>query len=149
MTTHNDHEYASTGLSLQAPLRVKQDDTVKYLKHSASGRTGKFIAQYDQYVERNDQSFTILGIVDPRTYDAHDCGQMFCIQFNDGMQISAWPEEVENALEVSSLVLTEPQDRTVQSTLLLALDADAQSDYETSPLMFSQGHMNEHEGARA
>lgn len=149
MTTHNDHEYATAGLSLQAPLRAEQDGTVKYLQHSASGRTGKFTAHYDQYVERKDQSFTILGIVDPRTYDAHDCGQMFCIQFNDGTTISAWPEEVENALEVSSLVLIEPQQQTVQSTLLLALDADAQSDYETSPLMFSQGHMFEHEGARA
>ena len=68
-----------------------------YIEHPASGKTGTFAAKYDQHAERNGQTFTVLGTVDPATYDAEECGTMYCIRFADGAEIEAWPEEVETA----------------------------------------------------
>lgn len=75
-----------------------------YIEHPASGKTGTFIAKYDQHAERNGQTFTVLGAVDPKTYDATECGEMFSIRFADGVQIDAWPEEVESAMNEARLV---------------------------------------------
>ena len=80
-----------------------------YIDHPASGKTGTFAAKYDQHAERNGQSFTVLGAVDPSTYDADECGEMFTIRFADGVQIDAWPEEVESARVAQS-----PVDRLYQ-----------------------------------
>jgi hypothetical protein len=70
----------------------------KFLQHACSGMTGTFATKYDQHAQRNGQAFTVLGVVDPTTYDAAECGEMFTIRFADGVQIVAWPEEVESAL---------------------------------------------------
>lgn len=67
-------------------------------QHAASGRKGVFAAKYDQYAERNGQTFTLLGVVDPNSYDSEDCGEMFHIRFADGIEVQAWPEEVESAV---------------------------------------------------
>lgn len=75
-----------------------------FIGHSASGKTGTFAAKFDQHAERNGQKFTVLGAVDPRTFDAAECGEMFVIRFADGVQIEAWPEEVESAVHRSALV---------------------------------------------
>lgn len=75
-----------------------------YIEHPASGKTGTFAAKYDQHAERNGQTFTVLGAVDPKTYDAEECGTMYCICFADGAEIEAWPEEVETALVARSPV---------------------------------------------
>lgn len=73
-----------------------------YIDHPASGKTGTFAAKYDQHAERNGQTFTVLGAVDPSTHDADECGEMFTIRFADGVQIDAWPEEVQSAMNVSN-----------------------------------------------
>lgn len=70
----------------------------KFIDHPSSGKTGTFTAKFDQHAERNGQSFTVLGAVDPATYDAVECGPMYCIRFADGAEIEAWPEEVESAM---------------------------------------------------
>ena len=75
-----------------------------YIEHPASGNTGTFTAKYDQHAERNGQTFTVLGTVDPATYDAEECGTMYCIRFADGAEIEAWPEEVETAIVARSPV---------------------------------------------
>ncbi|KLR57140.1 hypothetical protein [Diaphorobacter sp. J5-51] len=75
-----------------------------YIEHLASGKTGTFSAKYDQHAERNGQAFTVLGAVDPTTYDAAECGDMFAIRFADGAQIEAWPEEVESAMKMSNYI---------------------------------------------
>ena len=80
-----------------------------YIEHPASGNTGTFTAKYDQHAERNGQTFTVLGAVDPKTYDADDCGPMYSIRFADGAEIEAWPEEVESARVAQS-----PVDRLYQ-----------------------------------
>jgi len=77
-----------------------------YIEHPASGKTGTFAAKYDQHAERNGQTFTVLGAVDPITYDTAECGEMFFIRFADGMQIEAWPEEVESAMKVQGPLAT-------------------------------------------
>lgn len=79
-----------------------------YIDHPASGKTGTFAAKYDQHAERNGQSFTVLGAVDPSTYDADECGEMFTIRFADGVQIDAWPEEVQSAMNVSNYIESSP-----------------------------------------
>lgn len=75
-----------------------------YIEHPASGKTGTFAAKYDQHAERNGQSFTVLGAVDPKTYDAEECGTMFRIRFADGAEVEAWPEEVESAMSLQGNV---------------------------------------------
>jgi hypothetical protein len=79
-----------------------------YIDHPASGKTGTFAAKYDQHAERNGQTFTVLGAVDPSTYDADECGEMFTIRFADGVQIDAWPEEVQSAMNVSNYIESSP-----------------------------------------
>lgn len=68
-------------------------------QHAASGMTGVFAAKYDQYAERNGQTFTLLGVVDINSYDSDECGEMFFIRFADGTEIQAWPEEVVSAMK--------------------------------------------------
>lgn len=75
-----------------------------YIEHPASGKTGTFATKFAQHAERNGQTFTVLGAVDPKTYDAEGWGEMFSIRFADGVQIEAWPEEVESAMAALSPV---------------------------------------------
>lgn len=75
-----------------------------YIEHPASGKTGAFAAKFDQHAERDGQTFTVLGAVDPKTYDATECGEMFSIRFTDGVQIEAWPEEVQSAMNMSNCI---------------------------------------------
>lgn len=84
--------------------KVQERNLSNYIEHPASGKTGTFTAKYDQHAERNGQTFTVLGAVDPKTYDATECGEMFSIRFADGVQIDAWPEEVESAMNEARLV---------------------------------------------
>lgn len=84
----------------QAPAAMKMSN---YIEHPASGKTGIFAAKYDQHAERNGQTFTVLGAVDPKTYDATDCGEMFSIRFTDGVRIEAWPEEVQSAMNLPTM----------------------------------------------
>lgn len=88
---------------------ASQREVSNYIEQPASGKTGTFAAKYDQHAERNGQTFTVLGAVDPKTYDADDCGPMYSIRFADGAEIEAWPEEVESARVAQS-----PVDRLCQ-----------------------------------
>lgn len=98
----------SVAFAEQAVLRVRDRELSNYIEHPASGKTGTFAAKYDQHAERNGQTFTVLGAVDPSTYDTAECGEMFFIRFADGVQIEAWPEEVESAMIVS--IYTDPNE---------------------------------------
>lgn len=91
-----------TAPSAATPELETERKLSNYIEHPASGKTGTFAAKYDQHAERNGQSFTVLGAVDPKTYDAGECGAMFCIRFSDGAEVEAWPEEVESAMKVSN-----------------------------------------------
>jgi hypothetical protein len=75
------------------------------VEHAAAGLSGVFTAKYDQYAERDGQAFTVLGAVDPKTYDSEEGGEMFFIRFADDVVIEAWPEEVESALKAQENVL--------------------------------------------
>ena len=124
-------------------------EAVAYFKHFTTGRTGNFIACYEARAERNAQDFKILGIVDPTSYDAHECGQMFCIEFSDGFISTAWPEEVENALDVFSQPLIEVIEQTQTASILLDCDAGDTEAYEASPLLFFQSSLLQESGAQA
>lgn len=54
-----------------------------------------FATPYDQYSDRRGQPFTVLGYADPSTYDKDEVGVQFRIRFEDGVEIVAWPEEVQ------------------------------------------------------
>lgn len=83
----------------------EQGNVANCVEHAAAGKSGTFTAKYDQYAERNGQPFTILGAVDPQSYDADEGGEMFFIRFADGNVIEAWPEEVESATNQRANVL--------------------------------------------
>lgn len=99
--TLDDGKYAiSAAKAREVSSKVRNHGNVAIsIDHAASGKTGTFTAKYDQYAERSGQFFTVLGAVDPKTYDADECGEMFYIRFADGTEIEAWPEEVESALQ--------------------------------------------------
>ena len=82
--------------------QAHQRELSNYIEHPASGKTGTFSAKYDQHAERNGQTFTVLGAVDPSTYDAAECGDMYVIRFADGLLIEAWPDEVTSAFNVTN-----------------------------------------------
>ena len=133
----------------QTTLQGGSGETVVCIKHFTTGRTGNFVACYEQLAERNAQDFKILGIVDPTTYDAHECGQMFCIEFSDGFISAAWPEEVENALDVFSQPLIEVIEQTQTASILLDCDAGDTEAYEASPLLFFQSSLQQESGVQA
>lgn len=54
-----------------------------------------FTTPYNQYADREGQAFQVVGTVNPDTYDFDECGIMYRIRFEDGVEIEAWPEEVE------------------------------------------------------
>ena len=88
-----------------------------FIDHSASGKTGTFAAKFDQHAERNGQQFTVLGALNPSTFDEAECGEMFVIRFADGVQIEAWPEEVESAMNESNFIEQAPATKLVEVRL--------------------------------
>lgn len=71
---------------------------LNFVTHPSSGKTGTFAARFDQHADRNGQSFKLIGTVDSGAYDKAECGEMFVVRFADGVEIHAWPEEVQSAL---------------------------------------------------
>lgn len=71
---------------------------LNFVTHPSSGKTGTFAARFDQHADRNGQTFTLIGTVDSGAYDKAECGEMFVVRFADGVEIHAWPEEVQSAL---------------------------------------------------
>lgn len=55
----------------------------------------RFHAELEERKDRDGQRFTVLGMVEPSSYDFEEIGPLYRIQFPDGAQIDAWPEEVE------------------------------------------------------
>lgn len=145
----NQTENLVSQSACQTTLQGGSGETVVCIKHFTTGRTGNFIACYEQLAVRNAQGFKILGIVDPTTYDAHECGQMFCIEFIDGFITAAWPEEVENALDVFSQPLLEVAEQTQTASRLLDCDSGVSDAYDASPLLFSQSSAQQEAGAQA
>ena len=52
-----------------------------------------FQSPFDQYAERNGQTFQIVRELDDSERDP-EVGVMYLIRFSDGTEIHAWPEEV-------------------------------------------------------
>lgn len=108
----------STGMEPMTTNLGTPAHALRFIEHPSSGNTGIFTAKYDQHAHRDGQSFTVLGLIDPKSYDAQDCGEMFCILFADGEQIEAWPEEVESAVKPSkSTEQTPPATKLVEVRL--------------------------------
>jgi hypothetical protein len=64
-------------------------------KKLESGVRRTFITPYDQYAEREGQPFKlILPILEPSTAVDRENLPLFLIEFGDGHQCLAWPEEV-------------------------------------------------------
>lgn len=55
----------------------------------------RFTTPFDQHADREGEPFRVLGMVEPTSYDFDEVGPMYRIEFGDGTQIDAWPEEVE------------------------------------------------------
>lgn len=53
-----------------------------------------FLTPYDQYKNRNGQSFSLIRKIHPNEYDEAECGPMYVICFDDGKHIDVWPEEI-------------------------------------------------------
>lgn len=68
-----------------------------------------FQSPYDQYKEFNGKKCTILGAVDPKTYDFEECGELFRARMENGEEIEALPEELgdENGKHVYCRVCSE------------------------------------------
>ena len=71
---------------------------LNFVTHPSSGKTGTFAARFDQHADRNGQTFTLIGTLDSGAYDKAECGEMFVVRFADGVEIHAWPEEVQSAI---------------------------------------------------
>ena len=55
-----------------------------------------FVSPYEQYADRVGQKFTVLReLTDEEVGDPSEVGTMYQILFEDGKEIPAWPEEVE------------------------------------------------------
>jgi hypothetical protein len=63
-----------------------------------AGQRFTFTSPFEQYGSRVGQAATVLGPVDPDTYDADECGPMWHVRFEDGTEIEAWPEEIDPSL---------------------------------------------------
>ena len=69
------------------------------------GATGMFVSPYEQYAERNGQAYKVIRIFDKddERHDISEVGVMYLIQFVDGEQIEAWPEELFPSLPPASV----------------------------------------------
>lgn len=57
-----------------------------------------FTSPYDQHADRVGQRAVVVTEVDRSTFDFGEVGPMFTIRFEDGTEISAWPEEIDPSL---------------------------------------------------
>ena len=84
---------------LRLSQAVIQSCGSSFLQHPSSGCTGIFDAEFIQYADMSGQPFILVGIADPKGYDAAESGEMFVIRFASGVEIAAWPEEVISATQ--------------------------------------------------
>lgn len=56
-----------------------------------------FTTPYEQYHERQGQSCEIVREVPHESFDYDECGPLYVVRFDDGIEIEAWPEEVGKA----------------------------------------------------
>jgi hypothetical protein len=56
--------------------------------------TSTFNSPYTDHQHRIGNTFKVIGEKDRSTYDFEEVGVMYCIEFQDGEQIDAYPEEV-------------------------------------------------------
>lgn len=66
-----------------------------------SGARVRFETPFDQYRSRDGQEATYLGDVDPTTFDFEETGPLHVIRFDDGEEIQAWPEEIDEEEKLS------------------------------------------------
>jgi hypothetical protein len=59
-------------------------------------RKGIFTSPYDQYADRIGQEYKLIREIPHKEFDYREIGKMYIIQFPDGTQIDAWPEELEH-----------------------------------------------------
>ena len=55
----------------------------------------RFVTPWEQHKDRIGQRFTVMGPAPETDYDREEVGRMWAIRFEDGTEITAWPEEVE------------------------------------------------------
>lgn len=55
----------------------------------------RFVSPWEQHADRVGQRFTVTGPAPEEDCDREDVGRMWSIRFDDGTEITAWPEEVE------------------------------------------------------
>lgn len=101
MSEYYEHQAFLTACKeLRLSQELIQPCAFKYLQHRCTGCTGEYEAKFDQYAHLNGQQFMLIGRVDPKTYDAEECGEILVIRFGCGLEISAWPEEVQSVMKV-------------------------------------------------
>lgn len=87
----------STETTLEPYLRIDGPITIA----TASGLARvceRFTTEFDEHADREGDPFTVVGMVEPRSYDFEEVGPLYRIQFGDGLEIDAYPEEVETAV---------------------------------------------------
>ena len=101
MAEYYEHQAFLTACKeLRLSQELIQPCAFKYLQHRCTGCTGEYEAKFDQYAHLNGQQFMLIGRVDPKTYDAEECGEILVIRFGCGLEISAWPEEVKSVMKL-------------------------------------------------
>ena len=53
-----------------------------------------FQSPYDEYANRIGDGFEVLGEVPHGEFDFEEVGAVYTIRFDDGEEITAWPEEI-------------------------------------------------------
>lgn len=133
--------YTQTPLAPQAPsshlagaqgLQVAEPDSANL--HPQPGKQGIYRTAYQQFGARNGQPFTLVGTVDPVTYDAADVGPMFSIRFADGQEIQAYPEELDFRHMPKRLLLTLSYTTKKEYSEVVEVPADL-SDEEVEQLL--------------
>lgn len=64
------------------------------MNHIVPGLQFIFTSPYEQYAERRGQKAVVIDEVNPYSFDYDEVGAMYTIRFEDGTEISAWPEEI-------------------------------------------------------
>lgn len=59
-----------------------------------------FDSPYDQYAERRGQPFEVVCELTEADGIDTEVGPMYLIRFADGIEIQAWPEEVDASLDI-------------------------------------------------
>jgi hypothetical protein len=82
---------------------MRQGQNWRSVVEIASGQEFVFSSPYEEYSERVGQRAVVVREVDHSELDFDEVGAQWIVRFDDGAELTVWPEEIDSSLILGGL----------------------------------------------